>query len=206
MKYRIISSILCVFIISSFVYSQTSNRKLNEDPLTAKESLEFIAEDLQKIAINLKKLNSNINKAYNKIANNMGYKIKDEQRNILISFEILNKAEVRLSNLKKTRMDLLARKGKLENQIKNLNEDLKDKNIERVISSIGTTDAEAARDRRRELIRSHINSVNNMLFRVDSEIFQIDSDITQTARIVDIIKSTLFPAIERELPKLAYDN
>lgn len=203
MKPRIIISLLLISFLPILGYSQ--NRELT-DPLSATESLEFIAKELQEIAKGLDKLNKDINKSYNKIATNMGYKIKDEQRNILVSFEILNKAEVRLSNLRKNKTELLVRKEVLKTKVRLLKESLKDENIERRVSAIGTTNAESSRDRRREHLNSRVNELNNILFELDSEIVEINSDIIQTSRIVGVIKSVLFPAIERELPKLDYFN
>lgn len=201
MKYKVIVLSFCMLFTTEIVFSQTSTKDLRK-PLTATESLEFIATDLQEIAKSLKKLNSDINKAYEKIARNMGFQISDDQRKIIVSFEILNKAEVRLANLRKSKIELLEKKAIVETRINNLERQLKDENINRGIALYGTTNAEDVRERKRNSLNRQIEIQKNVVFEIDNELFQLNSDLRETTYIVETIQREIFPAIKRELPKL----
>lgn len=193
--------IVLVFIFSSIAFAQNAQRPSRND-LTAEESLQFIATDLQRIARQLENLNKDIVKAYSNISSSLGLSLTESQQKLLVSFEILNRAELRLSYLQKTRFDLLEKQTQIKTKLTEVEISLKEENIERDFVSQGTTNANDARDKRREMLNTQKNDFNNLLFEIQTNLAQINLELYETSQLVNRLRSTLFPAIHKELIEL----
>ena len=205
MKYKIILFVIFIFCLSIYTFSQTQNKQRTE-PLKVEESLEFIASDLQEISKRVKSLNDDIVKAYSALSKSMGLDLTEDQQKILVSFEILNRAEQRLANLQKHRIELIEKQTDIRPKLAKIQLDLRRESIDRTISLRGTTDAEALREQRREQLTRQKNNLSNLLSEIQSALSQTNTELRETTRLVDQIRFRLFPAIYRELPKLEYEN
>jgi hypothetical protein len=69
-----------------------------------------------------------------------------------MAFEILNRAEQRLVNLQKMRLDIAERQSPMRLQLERLNIDLLPQSIDRYVSTRGTLNAEELKDIRRQVL------------------------------------------------------
>lgn len=201
---KIISIFITANCLSTFIFSQNP-QQTRPEPYQVEESLEFIATDLREISKTVKSLNKEIVKAYGKLSSSMGLSLTENQQKILVSFEILNRAEQRLANLQKLRIDLIEKQTTINSQLNTVEINLRRESIERSISFEGTNDAQELRDKRRELLTSQKQDLSNLLTEIHSNLSQTNTELIQTTQLVDQIRFRLFPAIYQELPKLEYD-
>lgn len=198
---------LMIFILTFAVTSVQSQIQTQPNPpfnqqTSAEESLRFVADDLRKIAESVRELNKNIVEVYGRVLSTKGLVLTDSQQKLLVSFEILNRAEFRLGNLQKLRIELIEKQTTVQLQIGEIDNSSRAETIDRSIALIGTTNAEELRDKRRKLLIVQKNSLNNLLSEIQSTLLETDSELAQTKDLVRDLRSKLFPAIYRELPKL----
>lgn len=205
MKFKIALLSIIVFCLSINTFSQTKNQSRNE-PRNAEETLKFISGDLRTISNTVKSLNSEIVKAYSSLTSNLGLKLTDDQQKILVSFEILNRAEQRLGTLQKLKIELIEKQVDINSRLAEVELELRRESIEKNVALQGTTNAEELRDKRRQLLNRQKRNLGSLLAEIQSSISQINTELRQTTRLVDQIRYRLFPAIYRELPKLEYEN
>jgi len=200
-KTKLFLILICVACGTQTLYSQT--KKIQQgDTLTAKESLEFIAGDIQSIALSLKNLNKDIVKAYGTLSSSLGLSLTEKQQKLLVSFEILNRAEQRLGNLQKLRIDLIQKQNAVASEISKVNIDLNEERIQRSVALEGTTDAEGLRDKRRQALTRQKSNLKRLLNEINKELISTKKQYDQTIYLVERIRWRLFPAIFKELPKL----
>lgn len=200
MNFKAIRTIIYLLILSVGVSAQTQR-----PPLTAEESLEFIAVDLQKISETIQSLNKEIVAAYGKLSSSMGLSLTENQQKILVTFEVLNRAEQRLANLQKLRFDLIEKQTDVNAKIAVVENNLRIESLDRNVALIGTTNAEELRDNRRRVLDIEKRDLKDLLSEIQFTLSQTNSELRQTNQLVDRIRGTLFPAIYQELPKLDYD-
>ncbi len=171
-------------------------------PLHPAESLDFISQDLEKIAKSVEQLNKDIVKTYVNLLNNQGLVLTENQQKILVSFEILIRAERRLATLQKTKIELAEKLASVKAKIGELNSALRRENIDRSVALRGTTNAEELRSERRRTLNSQKSGLDNLINEIQTAQAQTDTELLETNQLVQLLRKDLFPAIYRELPKL----
>lgn len=194
-----------ILLLFSIAFSQNSDAR-NTENLSVEESMEFISNDLREISKTIKSLNAEIVKAYGSLSSSMGLSLTENQQKILVTFEILNRAEHRLANLQKLRIELIEKQTSVNSKLSEVESDLRRENIDRSIALKGTTDAENLREQRRNSLNDQKSNLTGLLLEIDSTLSQTNAELRQTNQLVEQIRYTLFPAIYKELPKLNQVN
>ena len=202
--YKVIFSLtLCLFLFVNLNYNQTPKPiPGNNPPLRAEESLEFISADLEKISRSVEELNKSIVKTYKGLLSSNGLVLTENQQKLLVSFEILNRAEKRLSNLQTMRIELMEKQTTIRGRIAGFEDSLQRENIDRSVALRGTTNAEKFRERRRRILNNQKSGLERLLNEIQSTLGRTNTEFIETQQLVQELRRRLFPAIYRELPKL----
>ena len=79
--------------------------------------LDTIAVQLEKISRSVDQLQTNWKDFFKAFSTNQGLRLTDRQQKLLLAFEVLNRAEQRLGNLQKMRMDSTEKQAELRLQL-----------------------------------------------------------------------------------------
>lgn len=102
--------------------------------------------------------------------------------------------ELRIEKLRAQLRDVVDREAQLQDRVARLDEDLKPENVERSVATVGTTDAAALRDRRREQLEKEKAEVNGQLSEAATKRAGLEAEIAAAeAEAVRLKAATLAP-------------
>ena len=162
--------------------------------------LENISVQISKISKSLDDLNTKLTTFSQTFNSNQGLRLTDKQQQLLFAFEMLNRAESRLSTLQLLKVQLADREATTKRKIAQIDENLRIENIDRTLS--GTLDAEQVRSARRRTLQNERNDLSKLLYDIQNSISDTDSEIVQTQLFLRRIRQQIFPGIEKELADL----
>lgn len=162
--------------------------------------IENIAAEMSKISKSLDDLNKKLSTFSETFDSNQGLRLTEKQQKLLFAFEMLNRAETRLSTLQLLKVQLADREATTKRKIAQLDENLRDENVDRTLN--GTFDAEAVRSARRRTLQNERNDLSKLLNDIQISINDTDSEIIQTQLFLRRIRNQIFPGIEKEISDL----
>lgn len=106
--------------------------------------------------------------------------------------------ELRIERLRAQLRDVVDREGQLQERISRLEEDLRPENVERSVATVGTTDAAALRDKRREQLEKEKAEVTGQLSEASARRAGLEAEIAAAeAEAVRLKAAALAP---KEVP------
>jgi hypothetical protein len=188
---RLIAFVFC-FAVSS-VSAQTDNARIIQP-------LENMSAEISNISRSLDDLNKKLTTFSQTFNSNQGLRLTDKQQQLLFAFEMLNRAESRLSTLQLLNVQLADREVTTKRKIAQIDENLRVENIDRTLS--GTLDAEQVRSARRRTLQTERNDLSRLLNEIQISMRDTDYEIVQTQLFLRRIRNQIFPGIEKELADL----
>lgn len=162
--------------------------------------IENIAVEMSKISKSLDALNKKLGTFSETFNSNQGLRLTEKQQKLLFAFEMLNRAESRLSTLQLLKVQLADREVTTKRKIAQIDENLRTENIDRTLN--GTLDAEAVRTARRRTLQTEKNDLTNLLNDIQNSISDTDTEISETQLFLRRIRRLIFPNIEKEITDL----
>lgn len=102
--------------------------------------------------------------------------------------------ELRIERLRAQLRDVIDREGQLQERISRLEEDLRPENVERSVATVGTTDAAALRDKRREQLEKEKSEVSGQLSEASAKRAGLETEIAAAeAEAVRLKAASLAP-------------
>ncbi len=175
------------------IAAQTDNSKTSY-------AIENISTEISKISKSLDDLNKKLGTFSETFNSNQGLRLTEKQQRLLFAFEMLNRAETRLSTLQLLKVQLADREATTKRKIAQIDEQLRPESVDRTLS--GTLDAEAIRYARRRTLQNERNDLSKLLNDIQNSISDTDSEIVQTQLFLRRIRQQIFPGIEKELSDL----
>ena len=163
-------------------------------------AIENISTEISKISKSLDDLNKKLGTFSETFNSNQGLRLTEKQQRLLFAFEMLNRAETRLSTLQLLKVQLADREATTKRKIAQIEDQLRPENVDRTLS--GTLDAEAVRSARRRTLQNERNDLSKLLYDIQNSISDTDSEIVQTQLFLRRIRQQIFPGIEKELSDL----
>ncbi len=185
-------SLIFLFAVFS-VSAQTDNSRVIEP-------LENISGEISKISKSLDDLNKKLANFSETFNSNQGLRLTDKQQKLLFAFEMLNRAETRLSTLQILKVQLADREATTKRKIAQIDDSLRPEAVDRTLS--GTLDAEETRSARRRALQIEKNDLTRLLYEIQSSISDTDSEIFQTQLFLRRIRQQIFPGVEKEISDL----
>lgn len=162
--------------------------------------LENISTQITKISKSLDDLNVKLNSFSQTFDSNQGLRLTEKQQRLLFAFEMLNRAETRLSTLQLLKVQLADRQATTNRKIAQLDDSLRSENVDRMLN--GSLNAEDARNDRRRSLQNEKNELTKLLYEIQSSIGDTDSEITETQMFLRRIRRLIFPNVEKEISDL----
>jgi hypothetical protein len=161
--------------------------------------VENISREITNVSQSLENLNKNLFNFFTNFSSNQGLKLSEKQQKMLYAFEILNRAEQRLANLQKLKLDLTEKQTAIRLQNARIADDLLPESIDRYISTRGTTNAEQLREIRRQALTREKYELSAALADIQNSLQETNTEIRQTENFLRNIRRRVFPEIEKEL-------
>jgi hypothetical protein len=160
-------------------------------------------ENISREMINVNKSIDNLNKSlanfFSSFSSNQGLRLTERQQKMLYAFEILNRAEQRLANLQKLKLDLTERQTVIRLQNARITDDLLPESVDRYVSTRGTTNAEQIREIRRHALSREKFELTSALGDIQNSLQETNNEIRQTESFLRNVRRRVFPEIEKEL-------
>ncbi len=128
-----------------------------------------------------------------------GLTFSEKQQNLLLSFEILNRAEQRLEILQKFQIELTEKQAELKNRLTQVEQDMTPQGIERSVTFLGTTNTEEVRDSRRKMLESERNNLRQLLLQVGQNLSDTSNEVRDAATFVKKLRERILPQIEQQV-------
>ncbi len=198
MKMKLFSFFVFLFVCCVQNFAQNNqpvpaNQQITQPPV----SMEEISAELIKISKSLQVFNKNFKAYLDKLP--QGVQFNEKQQNLLIAFEILNRAEERLAVLQKFQIDLTEKQADLKIRLLQVEENLSPEGIDRSVALIGTTRTQEIRDGRRTVLTGERNNLRQVLSQINQNMSENADEVRSAADFVRRLRSRILPQIEREV-------
>ncbi len=189
----------CLLIIIGLIFSiqicaQTIQPNSGNQP---PGSIDNISEELTKVSKSLQIFNKNFKAFLEKLP--QGLTFNEKQQNLLLAFEILNRAEQRLEILQKFQIELTEKQAELKNRLTQVEQNMTPQGIERSITFLGTTNTEEIRDSRRKMLESERNNLRELLTQVGQNLADTSGEVRGAATFVKRLREKILPQIQQEV-------
>ncbi|MEZ5425573.1 MAG: hypothetical protein R2747_04855 [Pyrinomonadaceae bacterium] len=161
--------------------------------------MDEISEDTEKISKSLQILNERLKVFSETFSSNQGLRLTEKQQKLLAAFEFLNRAEQRLANLQKHKIELTEKLSSVRVKLADIEEKLRPESVDRSVAMRGTTNAEELRDMRRTALYQEQNQLFGLVNEIQSSIMETEKEIVETTLFLSRIRQRIFPEIEKEL-------
>ena len=196
MKFKAVIFALFCSLNCSVIFSQQSQPV----PIASGEQVERITRDMAKVANSVEELNKSMKEFFKTFSTNQGIKLSDKQQKLLFAFEILNRAEQRLSTLQILKVSLAERQSSVRLTIGRINDDLVPDSINKyVLARGGTINADQLKQSRRLTLEKEKIEMNQLLNELTNQIDDINSEIAQLQMFLRNIREKIFGEVSREV-------
>jgi len=131
---------------------------------------------------------------------------KERLKRISTNFDLLTRAEERAEILRKQLIELIEKETQFKMRLAQLEEDMRPENIERALSTYGTTRTVEIRETRRRVLENEKRGVESLLQITSQSRLRLEEDVRQADQLVSKLRQRLFPLIDREIEKISPDR
>lgn len=131
---------------------------------------------------------------------------KERLKRISTNFDLLTRAEERAEVLRKQLIELIEKETTFKMRLSQLEEDMRPENIERALSTYGTTRTVEIRETRRRVLENEKRGVESLLQITSQSRLRLEEDVRQADQLVSKLRQRLFPMIDKEIDKINPDR
>ncbi|HEX3232302.1 MAG TPA: hypothetical protein VHQ95_25210, partial [Pyrinomonadaceae bacterium] len=131
---------------------------------------------------------------------------KERLKRISTNFDLLTRAEERAEILRKQLIELIEKETQFKMRLAQLEEDIRPENIERTLSTYGTTRTVEIRETRRRVLENEKRGVESLLQITSQSRLRLEEDVRQADQLVSKLRQRLFPMIDKEIEKISPDR
>ncbi len=182
------------FLFSTSVFSQTTPIVVQNNEKT-QQTLENISEELTLLTKSLQTFNQRLNEFLESVNKYKGIQLSERQQKLLFGYEILNQTEQLAATLRKSLIETGEREATIKRRIGQIQIDLRPENIDRSIQFQGTTKAEEMRENRRRTLENERNTLQTLLFEVETSRTQISQNLREAEIFAQSFRKRLFAQI-----------
>ena len=128
---------------------------------------------------------------------------KERLKRISTNFDLLTRAEERAEILRKQLIELIEKETQFKMRLVQLEEEMRPENIERTLSTYGTTRTVEIRETRRKVLENEKRGVESLLQITSQSRLRLEEDVRQADQLVSKLRQRLFPLIDREIEKIS---
>ena len=198
MKTKLFLFLVFAFVFSGRIFAQINqSAPTNELTVQSQNSVDNISAQLTKVSTSLQIFNKNFKAFLEKLP--QGLTFSEKQQNLLLSFEILNRAEQRLEILQKFQIELTEKQADLKNRLTQVEENMTPQGIDRSVTFLGTTQTEEIREGRRKTLESERNNLRQLLLQVGQNLSDTTNEVREAATFVKRLRDKILPQIQQEV-------
>lgn len=128
---------------------------------------------------------------------------KESLKRISTNFDLLTRAEERAEVLRKQLIELIEKETAFKMRLAQLDEDMRPENIERTLSTYGTTRTVELRENRRRVLENERRGVESLQQLTSQSRLRLEDDVRQADLLVAKLRQRLFPLIDKEIEKIS---
>ncbi len=194
MKTKLFMLSTVTLALSISVFAQNNQSVPTNQPQI---SIESISVELTNVSKSLQTFNKNFREFLDKLP--QGAAFSEKQQNLLLSFEILNRAEQRLEILQIFQIELTEKQGDLKNRLTQVEQNMTPEGIDRGVAFLGTTQTPEIKENRRRTLEAERNSLRQLLSQVNQNLADTADQVSDAATFVKRLRNKILPQIEREI-------
>jgi len=191
-----------LFTFAADLYAQPAALAPTPVRLATDEAVENISKNMDRLTQSVESLNRGLKTFFQSYTSSQGFRLSPKQQTLLMAFEVLNRAEQRLVNLQKMRLDIAERQSPIRLQLARIIDDLLPQSVDRYVSTRGTTNAEELKDIRRNALNREKTEISRLLSAMENDMQKIENEVTYTQAFIKNIRERIFPELEKELTEL----
>ena len=104
--------------------------------------------------------------------------------------------------LRKQLIELIEKETAYKSRLTQLEEDMRQENIERAMSGVGTTRTPEMRDNRRRVLENERRGLESLLTLTTQSRIKVEEDVRQADSLVTRLRQRLLPLIDKEIEKI----
>lgn len=201
MKTKTFLFFVVLFILSRQISAQiVQPENPAAQPNQLPNSVENISIELTKVSKSLQIFNKNFKAFLEKLPT--AIKFSDKQQNLLLGFEILNRAEERLAILQKFQIELTEKQASVRIRLAQIEQDAAPEGIDRSVALLGTTRTEEIRESRRRTLEAEKISLRQTAAQISQNLSDTNNEVRQAAAFVKRLRDKILPQIEQQITDL----
>ena len=171
-------------------------------------SIEAVVNEIDLLRKSLQTLNARLREVSDKLPAADGRKSggsDDKQSHIVLSLDLLGRAEDRAGVLRKQLLELIEKDTSYRSRLAQIDEDMRPENIERALSGVGTTRTTELRDVRRRSLEIERRGLESLVNLTTQGRLRLEEDVRQADSLVSRLRQRLLPLIEKEIEAISPD-
>ncbi|HWP56042.1 MAG TPA: hypothetical protein VN476_18060 [Pyrinomonadaceae bacterium] len=199
--------VLLICLVCLLNVTSKAQRAAPQEPSTA--SADSIANELGLLRKSLQTLNSRLQVISDGLLapdTKSEAESKERLKRISTNFDLLTRAEERAEILRKQLIELIEKETQFKMRLAQLEEDIRPENIERTLSTYGTTRTVEIRETRRRVLENEKRGVESLLQITSQSRLRLEEDVRQADQLVSKLRQRLFPMIDKEIEKISPDR
>ncbi len=189
-----------MFVFSLQIPAQTNQLENPVSQIQPPNSIDNISVELVKVAKSLQIFNKNFKEFIEHSSPSAKY--SEKQQNLLLAFEILNRAEERLAILQKFQIELTEKQGNTRTRLAQVEQDASSEGIDRFVVLLGTTRTEEIRESRRRTLEAERVSLRQLAGQISQNLSDTNNELRQAASFVKRLRDKILPQIEQQMSDL----
>jgi len=195
---------LLVFLSVSSMAQRAASQAADPSPGTS--SADPIANELSLLRKSLQTLNSRLQVISDGLLapdTKSETESKERLKRISTNFDLLTRAEERAEVLRKQLIELIEKETQFKMRLTQLEEEMRPENIERTLSTYGTTRTVELRETRRRVLENEKRGVESLFQLTSQSRLRLEEDVRQADQLVAKLRQRLFPLIDKEIEKIS---
>ena len=185
------------------VVAQRSPSQTVEQPASAIAATDSVAGELALLRQALQTLNTRLQAISQELlAPDSKQRDNQKLKDIATNFDLLTQTEQRAEVLRKQLIELIEKETAYRVRLTQMEEEMRPENIERSLSTYGTTRTAELRDTRRRSLETERKGVESLLNLTTHSRLRLEEDVRQADQVVSKLRQRLFPLIEKQIEKL----
>jgi len=170
-------------------------------------SIEAVANEIDLLRKSLQTLNTRLREVSDKLPAADGGKTgsNEKQSHIVLSLDLLGRAEDRAGVLRKQLLELIEKDTSYKSRLAQIDEDMRPENIERSLSGVGTTRTAELRDVRRRSLEIERRGLESLVNLTTQGRLRLEEDVRQADSLVSRLRQRLLPLIDKEIEAISPD-
>jgi len=200
----LVMTCLVTFLSVSAMAQRAMSQTADQSP--GANSSDSVANELSLLRKSLQTLNSRLQAISEELLapdTKSEAQSKESLKRISTNFDLLTRAEERAEILRKQLIELIEKETQFKMRLAQLEEEMRPENIERTLSTYGTTRTVEIRETRRRVLENEKRGVDSLLQITSQSRLRLEEDVRQADQLVSKLRQRLFPLIDKEIDKIS---